>query len=302
MIKVAASEDGVKVYHHWHVDPQIFCRSGEMELPWRHVQSSLPEQPMWMDWVAEVARIHRWLYNCQLLQPVQRCPKCKELAVMCDQLDNFVISHLAEAKAYVKLTMQYQLARVAAFPEEKADLLQVQLNVPMWPSEKQSQPIKPPLLSAQAVVAFYSNLYTKPMPVDSQIPSLTSKLLVNRHKWPDTDDLAHPFLAEEVKSTCIKLNTMVAPGLTGISPTAFKGAPAEFHKFTAKVLNFLCENDCNTSSTSLGCLLFKQKHSNQEMEVAHYHPISVLDADRHLLHSILAACITPQIQQAIPQE
>lgn len=125
---------------------------------------------------------------------------------------------------------------------------------------------------------------------------------MGRRKWPNTDDLARSYTAENVKTACKALKSGKAPGLAGIPPAAFKCSTSEFHEFTARVFNYLSDHDCNTNSVILGHLLFKAKQGNVQTEVAHYCPISVSDVDRHLLHSMLAARIVAQVDQIIPQE
>ncbi|CBQ70086.1 related to Retrovirus-related POL polyprotein [Sporisorium reilianum SRZ2] len=298
---VPSSTDSRAVTHRWRADAQILRKEGERELLWRHAKS-LPKQPQWNDWLAEIARIRAHLFNRQIVQPIRLLPRRKDLTAMRDRLDNFNISNPAEARQHAELTSQLQLARLAAFPEESLDLLRIQHDLPSWPATKSQRAPDAVPLTAKKVVEYYRKLYSDPSPADSRIPASTSKLLVGRRQWPDKDDLARSFTAKDVEVACKALKSGKAPGLAGIPPTAFKCSPQEFHEFTAAVLNYLSDHDCDTNSAILGRLLFKAKPGNAQTEVAHYRPISVSDADRRLLHGVLTARIVAQVDKIIPHE
>lgn len=69
---------------------------------------------------------------------------------------------------------------------------------------------------------------------------------------------------------------------------------------TGNVLNALCRETQPTAPVILGKLIFRPKPGNSRSDVNNYRPISVLDTDRRIFHSVLAKRIAPQLAKMIP--
>ncbi|GAK65199.1 uncharacterized protein PAN0_008c3416 [Moesziomyces antarcticus] len=286
-------------FRSWRPDPQVLRQEAERERLWAS-SAALTLDPRWEDWLKEIGRIRGHLFNRSLAQPFKAIPSRKEVSLLRDHLDAFVITSASDSEEYVALSNLYQMARVAAFPEERQDILRVQRELPTWPTAETRVASERPSLAADDVVTFYKALYSEKRAADSGIPAAAAKLLVRRRKWPDPEALKAPFTAEEVRNVVAKVKRGTSPGNAGVPVTAYACAPEEFFAFAAGVASSLLHYAVGTRPTILGTLVFKAKPGNSKDVVAHYRPISVLDLDRRIFHGLLAARMSPQLALIVP--